>query len=283
MKTLAPLLALVIVALAAGCGDDTTPAPTPDLWQPRPDTTSNACATCSGCCFGGNQCMPGTSVAACGFGGLTCQTCGGTDECVNGTCAAKPPQCDATTCPTGCCSSAGVCIQPATDVACGTGGATCKACAATETCKAGTCQTAGPTTYKVKIVSAEVSNSDCGWLDDCDPYAEVALGGGAVVTTTKLDATEKPVWDFELLRRDRQGAVGHAAQGDGQGQRWHRQPRRRARDLRSDGDADGAGRRYARLRLRDEGQERHLHLHQGRSVSAAPASCSSPVCWARWR
>ena len=162
MRNIALLLALVVI-VPVGCSDDTNPPPALDTWQPQPDFISNACSTCSGCCFGGNQCMPGTSVAACGFGGLTCQACKGTDQCTNGACVPAAPKCDASNCANGCCSSAGVCIEPTTTAACGKGGAACKPCAATEVCTAGVCESAGPKTYAVKIISAEVSNGDCGF------------------------------------------------------------------------------------------------------------------------
>jgi hypothetical protein len=198
---LAALLCFFVgLGLLAACGDDAGPAPTPDQFVFPDKGNTNPCANCNGCCLNGQTCMPGNTEAACGFGGLACQVCGSTDLCISATCQPQTPQCSAATCADGCCdATSGTCIKPPTDAKCGLGGATCQACGSDEECKTGACTKKGPVTYEVIVVSAEVKNSDCGFNDDCDAYAEVALGGGAVVKTPDVDGSETPKWDFKLF------------------------------------------------------------------------------------
>ncbi|MBU0611791.1 MAG: C2 domain-containing protein [Armatimonadetes bacterium] len=205
-------MAFIAFLLAVGCsggdkvlktGSDSSLVDTTKPDGQKADTSGdgiNPCASCSGCCFAGNQCMPGNSVAACGFGGLTCQTCSGSDECQNGSCIPQAPQCNASNCVDGCCSSANICVKPPTTSACGLKGGACKTCTGSQVCQAGTCEAAASKTYAVTVNSAEVSNADCGgWTDGCDAYVEVALGGGALVKAPYVQDSEKPVWDFKLF------------------------------------------------------------------------------------
>lgn len=50
----------------------------------------------------------------------------------------------------------------------------------------------------MRLYSA-VLDSFCDVTGPCDPYAEIALGDGAVVTTPMLDNTDTPHWDFKVL------------------------------------------------------------------------------------
>jgi hypothetical protein len=79
----------------------------------------------------------GSANGAAGGGGTTggaCKTCATGQECnASGACV-----CDATSCPSGCCSS-GTCVTTETVSACGITGATCKACSSGQACSGGAC------------------------------------------------------------------------------------------------------------------------------------------------
>jgi hypothetical protein len=70
--------------------------------------------------------------AALGFVLALSHACGGAEKC------------DAASCPTGCCDSAGTCVTATTVVQCGTNGQACGTCATNQNCVAGVC-TAPPT------------------------------------------------------------------------------------------------------------------------------------------
>ncbi|MFT3713914.1 MAG: hypothetical protein QM817_40150 [Archangium sp.] len=53
--------------------------------------------------------------------------------------ACPSKKCDSSTCSTGCCSAAGECVTSPTSAACGTLGAMCQACPATQVCQVGVC------------------------------------------------------------------------------------------------------------------------------------------------
>jgi hypothetical protein len=53
------------------------------------------------------------------------------------------PACDSKSCPTGCCSAAGVCEAGTTTLACGTSAAACQVCGAGTTCNLGLCGASG--------------------------------------------------------------------------------------------------------------------------------------------
>lgn len=57
-------------------------------------------------------------------------------------CSSQPP-CNAMSCTLGCCTDKGVCVAGSKASECGTSGATCKACGATESCTAGVCKGTG--------------------------------------------------------------------------------------------------------------------------------------------
>ncbi len=108
---------------------------------------SGACnsTTCpQGCCSSAGPtgvCLQGTSTAQCGLGGGVCGSCNAQngESCVNHACSVTSTSCNSTTCPQGCCSSAGpngVCVQGTSTSQCGFGGAVCGSCNAQsgETC-----------------------------------------------------------------------------------------------------------------------------------------------------
>ncbi len=138
----------VVALLAVGCGrsdlgleanpdgsvlpDGTTdggPDVNPDG---RFDGASCNPANCpSGCCDASGVCQLGTSNGACGTGGASCTTCTNGASCdpQTHTCTTVG-QCNALTCPNGCCDSSGNC-QPGTQLnACGSAGIACEDCAA---------------------------------------------------------------------------------------------------------------------------------------------------------
>jgi hypothetical protein len=84
-------------------------------------------ANCPGCCQG-NACVLMTSTAACGKGGAACAPCPANDSCTGGTCVPNAT-CDATSCPTGCCTN-GICAIGTQPTVCGNGGASCQNCSA---------------------------------------------------------------------------------------------------------------------------------------------------------
>lgn len=93
---------------------------------------------CTGCCDAHGNCLTQETNTACGAAGTACvqcasgQECGGQRQCV----------CDATSCPDGCCTTAGTCEHYSAQsmTSCGTGGALCSACVTGTTCNnAGEC------------------------------------------------------------------------------------------------------------------------------------------------
>ncbi len=193
------LLSMVVALTLSGCSDDTNPPRKQDLGNLFPDASPNPCAGCQGCCQN-TQCLPGTSISACGYGGLTCRTCNATDQCLNGTCVSQQPSCSASTCRTGCCNSQGTCVTAVDETNCGTAGSSCIQCTSGEVCTAtGTCETAAPKSYSVTINSCEITKKCDNIWTQCEAYAEVALGGGAVVKTPIVKDTLAPVWDFKLF------------------------------------------------------------------------------------
>jgi hypothetical protein len=100
-----------------------------------PACGGSSCDTCTS----NGTCVSATSASQCGSNGDTCQACAAGDSCVAGKCVtttadAGPGTCNAANCPTGCCSSAGVCLAGNTLPNCGSGGAQCTPCLAGETC-----------------------------------------------------------------------------------------------------------------------------------------------------
>ena len=145
-----------------------------------------------GCCDANRACQMG-SPTFCGTGGRACSLCPSGTECLyNDLCA-----CTASSCPTGCCAApprpapsgagdgapelASVCRTPPSDVACGTGGATCADCAGQGgRCVAGQCTTPPPCTCSTGCCDPTgqcqpgASNVQCGvarsYCVDCTAY-----------------------------------------------------------------------------------------------------------------
>ncbi|MEW5738229.1 MAG: hypothetical protein AB1938_04850 [Myxococcota bacterium] len=133
--------------------------------------------TCSGCCLPSNTCVPpqNQSVVNCGNFGSACVSCPVGLLCVNGVCTS---QCDAMTCPSGCCSN-GQCLMP-TSSACGTGGQQCRPCPPGTQCLNGQCVGCGPQTCmgccQNGFCTAGTTNMACGVFgQQC-----FACGAGAV-------------------------------------------------------------------------------------------------------
>jgi hypothetical protein len=202
---------LLVCALAlCGCGDS-GPSPTPDLKHADLFATSDilpwGCSptSCTGtnCCQGqlSSQCVPGTTVAACGYAGNACAVCGSSQECKDGYC--RSPSCDATTCATGCCAN-GACKPGTTDDACGSGGTACSVCdgSANKVCMNNKCTVKGSGSYQVFLVSCTIEHSwgdnACGLESNCDPYVILTVGKTKGQSSIKLD-TDKPLWNEMLL------------------------------------------------------------------------------------
>lgn len=96
--------------------------------------------SCSGCCAGGNTCLPFSQQgeAQCGNSGATCAACPTDARCIAGRCVGGT--CNATTCPDGCCQN-GFCLGQRfqSAFACGDNGNACNACPRGETCTNGVC------------------------------------------------------------------------------------------------------------------------------------------------
>lgn len=109
------------------------------------------------------------------------------------------PNCGASTCPLGCCSQAGACVDPPSEVACGANGGACVTCGTGEVCTpAGKCDSGKPKSYSVTVVGCEIPGS-CGLGDTCDGFAKISLGTGTAVETPVQANTDTPVWDFKLF------------------------------------------------------------------------------------
>ena len=172
--------------------------------------------TCSGCCDTSGVCQPGTTASACGEYGSACKACASTAACFSGQCTGFV--CDAQTCPdgccdtsgtcqsvvnmggaacpcaaiceAGCCDSTGACRAGTTDIACGSGGATCVDCATLgETCDIYTypysCDQTCPSAYAgcpsgTTTATAQSLPDACGAGDLAD--AADACEGGAATT-----------------------------------------------------------------------------------------------------
>lgn len=134
---------------------------------------------CRGCCVGAT-CVGGGDNTACGSAGTACLNCeaigqrcaltGGRNQCV------PQPLCGPGNC-NGCCVG-NTCVAGNSPLACGAGGAACRACGGNETCSAGTCQTrptcgpgncSGCCVGNVCVVGS--ANNQCGrggaQCDDC--------------------------------------------------------------------------------------------------------------------
>lgn len=88
---------------------------------------------CDGCCDSAGQCRSGDADAVCGSGGLACDECVDTEQCIDGTCTRPCAEtCD------GCCDGE-TCLSGDTVAMCGTGGDACMTCGSDAQCDSGQC------------------------------------------------------------------------------------------------------------------------------------------------
>ncbi len=212
---------LIAAASSAACGGRTNLDPgeyeeTPDdagIGDAKPDIqydvlidsktcTPSNCPT--GCCDTTGACRPGEGAAACGNGGYMCVDCTAFGlQCSASTHTCTPaPTCNASTCPNGCCEpSTGQCVKGTDAAQCGSGGAQCVACLASQQCNAtssgGTCvgtTQCGPATCsgccdaQGSCREGNAANAcggggtacmDCSSLGgQCDPSAKVCYAAG---------------------------------------------------------------------------------------------------------
>jgi len=149
--------------------------------------TCNAANCGFGCCEG-NTCVPGTSSAACGFGGQPCESCQSFGEtCQGQTCQAQT-QCNAQNCGFGCCEG-NTCVPGDSSNACGFGGQPCQNCQAFgEACQGQTCQ--GQTQCNAQncgfgccegnLCTSGTSSGACGFggspCQNCQAFGEMCQG-----------------------------------------------------------------------------------------------------------
>jgi hypothetical protein len=205
---------LLCVSCAAGCGVHEEGPTTadgqftwPDLGLPGSDDgASSGCnsSSCSGCCLG-DICTSGLAANACGTGGMACSVCQGQQLCTAGFCAAKT--CDATSCPSGCCSADNTCQQGDSASACGDGGGACTACASGEQCTNNSCAVKDPglKTYTVIAEKANVTNAGVVFCNStmtdtlCDVYLNAKSGSESANTKT-INNSMHPQWNKTLFQ-----------------------------------------------------------------------------------
>jgi hypothetical protein len=121
-------------------------------------------ANCDGCCTAEGACVVGTSAAACGAGGVSCEACTDGYTCNDffGEFACGPEPCGPQSC-AGCCAGPFACLAGTSGLACGSGGEACVTCSPSETCES----EGGLSTC------AEVVYEECGrnvhWADPLSP------------------------------------------------------------------------------------------------------------------
>jgi hypothetical protein len=139
---------------------------------------------CEGCCQG-NTCVQPPSENQCGAGGSVCERCGSGQTCTDGLCIGTG-LCNVQSCPNGCCVG-DICAQGTQNTACGTGGAACSNCQASNAvCKSGKCvQTCGPANCDgccsgdtcVKGTDANTCGAGGGACSNCTSLGEVCQAG----------------------------------------------------------------------------------------------------------
>ena len=155
---------------------------TGDKWcyQKVCQTKTGKCSstTCTGCCDG-DSCKAGTTAAACGKGGLPCNSCATGQSCNSkGACA-----CDSTKCQ-GCCDK-NTCKTGTDSNACGKGGGACTGCKTGETCVSGQCKSG------VKCDSTTCSG--CCLVGQCKAGTDVSACGTGGNTCKTCKTSEKCV------------------------------------------------------------------------------------------
>jgi hypothetical protein len=106
--------------------------------------TKQACdpTNCQGCCDANGNCVIGDTEQSCGKAGIACKECGSGEICgADRVCKTPTVNCDATSCPDGCCDTSGNCVKLANQDKqnCGQGGGACNTCAASQECASGKC------------------------------------------------------------------------------------------------------------------------------------------------
>ncbi len=124
--------------------------------------TSGSCgaSNCSSGCCQNNQCKSGSASSACGTGGGQCKVCQSNQKCQNGACVPSTGSCGPSNCSSGCCEN-NQCKSGTASSACGTGGASCKACKSTEKCQAGACVPSSGTCDSTSCSTGCCQNNTC--------------------------------------------------------------------------------------------------------------------------
>lgn len=185
------------------------------------DTFSRQCVdatpcgpnNCAGCCDVTGRCINPPADTACGLGGNACLSCDVGKRCIQGSCQRTSTTCSSATC-SGCCSTEGVCLGPATftSTACGWGGGACEDCTKNnQVCEGGYC-VAPAGTFMLRVIRAIVDATDSsgGAWDTLvpsayaypDPFVGAILLGDYIVDgyTSVIDDTVFPSWNEDLVR-----------------------------------------------------------------------------------
>lgn len=129
--------------------------------------------TCAGCCDQAGACQAGSSVAACGKDGVSCEDCSvKSEQCKNNQCM-NPQSCEFTC--GGCCDYQGRCQVGDASDSCGTGGEPCQNCSTSgKSCKGGSCTSPQCTYWNCGYVS----EGCCDVNDTCQPGTTETVCGG---------------------------------------------------------------------------------------------------------
>lgn len=156
------------------------------------------CGKCPGCYTKTGLCYPGDELAACGSGGVACDSCNDGNECTKDTCgstgclntvlsngtACTGGTCYAGKCCTGCIQN-GVCQAGSTGDACGIGGTTCAACiSSSNPCVKTYCGAAGTcVTENVDLGTSCSDGNVCNGDETCDGNGNCRAGTSKDCTT----------------------------------------------------------------------------------------------------
>lgn len=128
-------------------------------------------AGCVGGCIDGilGTCVTNGGAFFCGSDGGSCKACSTGQMCTAGACVTGTSSCGPGSC-NGCCIL-NICVPLAIEQnnLCGTGGATCAACASGKTCSNGTCSTP---------VVIDAGSSGPGWDGGASNYGKACTGNG---------------------------------------------------------------------------------------------------------
>jgi hypothetical protein len=148
-------------------------------------------------------------------GGAACVVCAGGSACQQGSCVTDQPC--FSYCKSGCCTSQGQCLDFTSQDAqsCGTGGSLCQACASSESCLGGQCQS--DPVWEIWVVSAVLSGKKSDGKDwDSwpqkplpDPYVYLTANPSYPCDfinadcgyTQKISNTVTPYWNKNVLAR----------------------------------------------------------------------------------